>query len=302
MPLRKDIWRPAIVERRMSEIVASGSMAGAPIRWLPAMPAYSFLADPFGLWHADRLHLFVERFDYRDRRGVIDVIVHDADLNPVDRREVLAEAWHLSYPFVFEAEGHIWMLPEAHRSGGLALYRANAFPDGWERVARLDLDCVPVDATPFWHDGLWWLFYTAATDRGSKVADLHLAWSERLTDGWRPHPANPVRRDPVSARPGGTPILLDGRILLPVQDCSRTYGGGIGMLAIDRLTPTEFVAHLDRPISPPTGLHPFDEGMHTLSAAGEVTLIDVKRTMLSLQGLAIEAHREARRFLPRRTG
>ncbi|WP_016745465.1 hypothetical protein [Rhizorhabdus wittichii] len=301
MPLRKDIWRPAIVERRMSDIVATGSIEGAPLHWLPALPPYSFLADPFGLWRDGRFHLFVERFDYRDRRGVIELIVHDAGLAPLYRCKVLSERWHLSYPFVFEADGQSWMLPEAHRSGGLILYRCFDFPDRWERAARIELDCVPVDATPFWHDGLWWLFYAAADDRHSKVAHLHVAFSERLTDGWRPHPSNPVRRDSASARPGGTPILLDGRIMLPVQDCSHTYGGGIAMLAIERLTPDDFVAHVERSIAPPAGLHPFDEGMHTLSAAGEVTLIDVKRTMLSLHGLAIEARRETQRlFAPRR--
>ncbi|MFD2497807.1 hypothetical protein ACFSTI_01620 [Rhizorhabdus histidinilytica] len=166
------------------------------------MRPYSFLADPFGLWRDDRFHLFVERFDYRDRRGVIELIVHDAGLTPLYRCKILSERWHLSYPFVFEAEGQIWMLPEAHRSGGLTLYRCFDFPDRWQRAARIELDCVPVDATPFWHDGLWWLFYAAADDRHSKVAHLHVAFSERLTDGWRPHPANPVRRDPASARPG----------------------------------------------------------------------------------------------------
>ena len=65
---------------------------------------------------------------------------------------------------------------------------------------------------------------------------------------------------------------------------------------IERLTPDDFVAHVERSIPPPAGLHPFDEGMHTLSAAGEVTLIDDKRTMLSLHGLAIEARRETQRL------
>jgi hypothetical protein len=42
---------------------------------------------------------------------------------------------------------------------------------------------------------------------------------------------------------------------------------------------------------------PFTEGLHTLSAADEVTLIDVKRTELSLHGLSIEAIREGKKLV-----
>lgn len=282
----------------MRDIVADGSLEGAPLRWLPAMRDYSFRADPFGLWQGDRLHIFVERFDYRDRHGVIELFVYDARLNLVYQRDVLVEPWHLSYPFIFEAEGEIWMLPEAHRSGGLTLYQAVDFPHRWERAARIELDRVAVDATPFHHDGLWWLFYTAADDRRSKIGELRIAYAETLTGRWRPHPANPVRWDVASARPGGTPILIDGRIVLPVQDCTLTYGGGLRMLTIERLSPDRFAAEAGPLLVPPSAAPPF-AGMHTLSAAGDVTLVDVKRTRLSLKGLAIEARREIGRLLAR---
>lgn len=41
------------------------------------------------------------------------------------------------------------------------------------------------------------------------------------------HRLNPVAVDRSGARPGGTPLIADdGLAVLPVQDCSRTYGGG----------------------------------------------------------------------------
>ncbi len=302
MALRKDIWRPAIVERSLQDIVVAGGIGDAPLHWLPEQRPYAFLADPFGLWRDGLLHLFVERFDYRDRRGTIDLLVYDRHFHLIEQREILAEPWHLSYPFVFEADGETWMLPEAHRSGRLTLYRAVDFPLCWKPAAVIPLDCVAVDATPFHHEGRWWLFYTSAGDRQSKVAELHVAHSERLTDGWRPHRQNPVRQDPVSARPGGTPFLINGKLLLPVQNCLTTYGGAIGMLDIGTLTPERFSARLDGPIAPPDSVAPFAEGMHTLSAAGPVTLIDVKRTRLSVRGLAIEARRELARLPARLRG
>lgn len=302
MPLRKDIWRPAIVDRPLADIVAAGGIGDAALHWLPEERPYAFLADPFGLWRDGMLNLFVEHFDYRDRRGTIEVLIYDRDFRLVDRRRVLAEPWHLSYPFVFEAEGETWMLPEAHRSGQLTLYRATDFPFGWQRAAVLSLDCIPVDATPVRCGGLWWLFYTAATDRHSKVANLHVAYSESLTTGWRPHPANPVQNNALSARPGGTPLLDGGALRIPVQNCLHTYGGGIGMIEVGTLTPECFSARYAGPVAMPDAVRGTAEGMHTLSGAGAVTLIDVKRTTLSLRGLAIEAQRELRRLPARLRG
>jgi hypothetical protein len=230
---------------------------------------------------------------------VIEVLVYDAGFRLVDRRLALSEPWHLSYPFVFEAEGETWMLPEAHRSQGLTLYRAVEFPGRWEPAQRIELDHVAVDATPVFHDGLWWLFYASADRAADKTSALHVAFAERLRGPWRPHPANPVRRDLASTRPGGTPVVVDGRIALPVQDCTRTYGGAIRPLMIEALSPDRFQAEAGAPIPPPAAFAPFDEGLHTLASAGAVTLVDVKRTELSLHGLSIEVVRETRKLLAR---
>lgn len=277
----------------MAEIVTTGSFAGAPLHWLPPTRSFSFHADPFGLWRSNRLYVFAERFDYRDRRGRIDMHCYDRTFRLLERSSVLQESWHLSYPFVFEAEGETWMLPEAHHSGMLILYRAVDFPYRWEKAARIQLDHVPVDATPLKYDGLWWLFYTVANDAASKVGELHIAFSEKLTGTWRPHPANPVRLCDRSARPGGTPLVVNGSIMIPVQDCSRTYGGGLRMLLIDHLSPDSFACRPSSLLNPPPGIAPYNEGMHTMAAAGDITLIDVKQTKLTLEGLAIEFRREA---------
>lgn len=293
MGLRKDIWRPAIVDAPIEAIWARGSIDAFPLRWLPPMPSFCFLADPFGHWRDGKLHVFVETYDYRLRVGAIEVLIYDSEGRLLERGPVLNEPWHLSYPFIFEGEGETWMLPEAHRSGGLTLYRAVDYPYRWEAAARIALDHVAVDASPIFHDGLWWLFYTSASQEAHKMEALHVAWAKSLTGPWTPHSGNPVRMDRASARPGGTPCIIDGRIILPVQDCSRTYGGAIRPLRIDRLTPDVFVAEVGPSLTPPASAAPYVEGLHTLTAAGPVTLIDMKRTELSLHGLSIELRREA---------
>lgn len=302
MPLRKDIWRPAIVEAPFEAIVAAGSIEGLPVHWLPPVGSFRFLADPFGLWRDSQLHVFVETYDYRVRVGAIEVLTYDSAFRLRARAPALAEPWHLSYPQVFEAEGSTWMLPEAHRSSSLTLYRATEFPARWKAAHRIALDHVAVDATPLWHDGLWWLFYTSATREPDKVGALHIAFAERLAGPWRPHPLNPVRLDVGSARPGGTARVIDGTVVLPVQDCRRTYGGAIRPLRFAALTPTQARTEPDAPILAPAAFAPYVEGLHTLAAAGSVTLVDVKRTELSAHGLAIEVRRHARRWGRRLAG
>ncbi|PZU06888.1 formyl transferase [Sphingomonas sp.] len=300
MPLRKDIWRPAIVGAPIANIIAKGSIEGFARHWLPPMESFRFMADPFGLWRDGRLHVFVEGYDYRDRVGWIEALVYDADYALIERGPALIEPFHLSYPYVFEADGETWMLPEAHKSGRLTLYRAREFPYRWEAAHVIAVDHVPIDATPLFHDGRWWLFYTSADAEEDKTGALYVAHADRLTGPWTPHPANPVRRDPAGSRPGGTPFVRDGRITLPVQDCSATYGGAISPLVIDRLTPEVFSATLGKPLRAPADAAPFVEGLHTLSGAGDITLVDMKRTELSLHGLSIQLGERIRREIRKR--
>ncbi|MGD9665488.1 MAG: formyl transferase, partial [Novosphingobium sp.] len=241
MPRRKDIWRCAIVDKSLEQLVAHG-YRDAAVTWLPAGPEFTFLADPFGIRDGQLLHVFVEHYDYRSRHGTIERLTFDDKRTLINRAPALHEAWHLSYPNVFRAEGAIWMLPEAHRSGTLTLYRAHGHFDDWRAECTIALDCVPVDASVLYHQDRWWMFYTSAASKRSKVADLHLAWAERLTGPWTCHPGNPVQRDPSSSRPGGTPVVADGRVMLPVQDCTRSYGAAVRPLWIDNLHETTFSA------------------------------------------------------------
>jgi hypothetical protein len=108
---------------------------------------------------------------------------------------------------------------------------------------------------------------------------------------------NPVRVDITSSRPGGTARVIDGMVVLPVQDCATTYGGAIRLLRFPVLTPDRVeMAASDRMTVPPA-FAPYVEGLHTLAAAGPVTLIDAKRTELSLHGLSIEAIREGKKLV-----
>ncbi|WP_205452093.1 formyl transferase [Sphingobium estronivorans] len=291
MPRRKDIWKCGIVAQPIATILTAGGITG-PVTWLSEEPNFQFLADPFG-WRGEdgRLHVFAEHYDYRIRHGTIETLVLDEDGHLLERRPCLVEPWHLSYPQVFAGEGALWMLPEAHRSGGLTLYRDHGGLVDWRAECRIMLDCVPVDASILRHDGRWWLFYSPATSKMTKLSHLHIAWAERLCGPWTVHPGNPVRIDPRSARPGGAPVAINGRIMVPVQDCATTYGGAIRPLWIDRLDETAFVGEAGDALTIPASADAYRDGMHSLTACGDVTLFDVKRIDRSLRGLMLDVRR-----------
>jgi hypothetical protein len=272
-----DIWRCGAV-RAPLHCLLDGALSRATVHWLPELGPGEFLADPFG-WPTPEggLHVFVERYDYRDRHGFIERYTLGADGRLQEVRLALRERWHLSYPQVFEGEGAVWMLPEAHHSGGLTLYRADLQLESWHPAARITLDCVPVDATLLWFTDRWWLFYSPADSKATRFGHLHVAWASRLEGPWHPHPGNPVRVDRASSRPGGTAVVLGNRIVLPVQDCSRTYGGATRPLWITRLDESGFEAECGPPLAVPASAGGYREGMHTLSGCGDWTLIDVKR-------------------------
>jgi hypothetical protein len=271
-----DIWRCAIV-KRPADTVSRCEITPENLVWLPASRPFSFRADPFGLWRDHKLHIFVEAFDYRSKIGRIELLVYDENFRLIDNRIVLAEPWHLSYPFVLEADGETWMLPEARRSGELSLYRARSFPHDWEAVCKIEVNRLAIDATPVHFQGKWWLFYALMRHGPDRHSELHVAWGDSLIGPWRQHPGNPVRLGAESTRPAGTPLIHPEGIDLPVQDCSRTYGGAIRRLSITRLDERNFEAS-DAPwLEPMTSLAPYTDGIHTIASAGPVTLIDCKR-------------------------
>jgi len=188
----------------------------------------------------------------------------------------LRQPFHLSYPSVIEDGGVIYMLPEAHRGGKVTLSRAERFPDRWQPVATL-LDVPAIDASIIRHDGRWWMFYALPGEDNRAMRELHVAFADALTGPWQVIPANPVHVALASARPVGTPFVNDGRLYLPTQNYVGGYGRGLSVLRVDTLSETAVTVSVVSTLTPDGLLEGDGDGLHTLSQAGNVTLIDVKR-------------------------
>jgi hypothetical protein len=225
-----------------------------------ANPPGRYLGDPFPIEVDGRHFMFVEDYSYATRRGAIAVSEAGPDDAWSPPRRVLERDHHLSYPFVFEHEGAIYMLPETGEAGRIELHRAVKFPDQW-RLQRVLLDgLTAVDATLHFEDGLVWLFANVMEGH-EDLGHLCLFFSPSLDGEWRPHPRNPVVTDPRRARPAGRLFRRGGVLVRPSQDCLRQYGRAVVLNRVDVLSPSEYRETPFERIEPTwlTGL----EGTHT---------------------------------------
>ncbi len=273
--LRRTEWNIGIVHQPVDRFLQTGT--GLKVDWLPALSDHGFVADPFGIEKDGRIHLFFEEYDRRLGKGVISHVELEGGTVVSPIRRVLDLPIHLSYPYVFEHDGHVYCLPETSGAREIAVYQAVNFPHEWRKAAVLVDDVAATDATVFEFGGRWWLFCTDV-DAGENLR-LFIWHAPALFGPWRPHAVNPVKTDIRSSRPAGRPFTRDGALFRPAQDCSRTYGGGITLNRVTRLTPEEFAEEAVTVIQPDrTGDYP--EGIHTLSAAGDLTFVDGKRLVL----------------------
>ncbi|WP_334396427.1 glucosamine inositolphosphorylceramide transferase family protein [Bradyrhizobium sp. AZCC 2289] len=231
--------------------------------------ANSFLADPFPFRHQGRDFIFVEQYLNTKSRGCIAVVTADRNGATTAPQIVLEEPYHLSYPFVFEQDGQIWMIPESGAARNVSLYRAVEFPHRWTREACLVEGIECYDATPLHHAGAFWFFVSPGVWGSTSWDVLSLYRAEGLTGAWTPHAENPVLIDATLSRPAGAFIRRGGRTLRPVQDCSRRYGGGVTFCQIDALDRLNFAQ------TPVGRMQCGTFGCHTYNRQSDLEVIDL---------------------------
>ena len=291
-----DQWHVGVIHAPIARLLDADVLANAQVLWLPDPGNFRFIADPFGVHHDEKFTVFVEALDYRVKRGEIHYYTYDAAWNLADQGIALQMPFHLSYPTIIRDGDEIYMLPEAHKSGKLTLYRAVHFPDRWEPVADL-LNLPAIDASVIQYQNRWWMFYALPGANNRALREMHVAYAETLMGPWIPHAENPVRDALDSARPGGLPFVHEGTLYLPTQDCVSDYGAAVNLLRIERLTPENFAATVVSHLSPKNLPSGYRDGLHTLSGEGAVTLIDVKRIQFSYWRYCINFERRVRRWL-----
>jgi hypothetical protein len=241
-------------------------------------PPGEYWADPF-LFRREgdtESHVFFEALDYATGKGKISVGRVCGD-RIVYLGDALDTGYHLSYPHVFEYDGHIWMIPESHETRRLELWKCVDFPLTW-KLEKTVLEGVSLaDSCLCRHDGEWWLFTNqAGRDPNDQNSEL---WIYRIDSPLMneivPHEANPVVIDATRARNGGRIHSKDGFLIRPAQNNAFRYGYGLGVYRIKTLT---LDAYVEEPVFSvePT----FRRGIaccHHLDSNGEIFIFDARR-------------------------
>jgi hypothetical protein len=194
------------------------------------------VADPFMIQVDGSWFMFFEVQGGPTRKGSIGLATSTNGLSWRYERIVLAEPWHLSYPYVFREGSDVFMVPESCEARTVPLYKATSFPYQWKRIGTLIDGVEFADASPFCYQGHWWLLASSGEPR-RRADNLHLFHANTLTGRWQEHPLSPViRNDAQRARPGGRVLVHDGRLYRFAQDCYRSYGLEIRAFEITTLT------------------------------------------------------------------
>ena len=236
-------------------------------------PREEFWADPFLIARDGRHFVYVEVLPYATERGYLAVLEVDGNNEIVSRKTVLEKPFHLSYPFLFEHAGELWMIPETSADKKVVLYRCAEFPDRFVEHKVL-LDGVnAVDTTLQFHDGTWWMFVNVAAPGVLWNWDeLCVYYADSPEGPWTPHPANPVVSDCRVARPAGKILEKDGALYRPAQNCTPDYGTSTVIRRIDTLTKTDYTETTVAEFRPePSGAR----RTHTLNVAGGMGVVDL---------------------------
>lgn len=230
-------------------------------------------ADPFPIEQGGRHFVFFEELVFASGKGHIAMVELGRDGACSAPIRVLERDYHLSYPFLIELDGQLWMVPETGNNRTVELYRCIDFPKRWRLEKVLLRDARFLDATIHRTDDKWWMFVNVGVEGAAEMHDeLHLYYADHLRGEWRPHQCNPVKSDVRGTRPAGQLYQRDGVLYRPAQIGAPLYGSGVLINRVLHLSPQAYLEQEDERILPTQseGLL----GIHTLNRAGELSVID----------------------------
>jgi len=195
-----------------------------------------FVADPF-LFVSEEYgwNMFFEVFN--GNRSPTAVIGHarssDSGRSWKYNQVVLNTGTHISFPYIFQSNTDIYMIPES-QDNAIRLYKAYNFPKDWRCISTLiNPGFNTGDSIAFQWKDRWWLL--SGTNR-----DLFAYHSESIEGPWNAHSENPILTETSTARPAGSPIVYENKIQLFLQNSSPIYGSEVYTYVLKTLSPNKF--------------------------------------------------------------
>ena len=239
-------------------------------------PVGTFWADPF-LWSRDgRTHCFLEEYPFETSRGIISVLEVGPD-GVTSLGPVVQEAFHLSFPYLFEHDGRLYMIPETAEARQVRLYICDDYPLRWRLRGILMDNVAAADTMVFHHGDRWWLITTFDRAEVDDLCnELNVFWADDpLAADWTPHPMNAIMVDSFGGRNAGMRSEAGRLYRFAQRQGFDQYGEGLMIFEIEELTPTAYRETLRREILPTFA--PGLVGVHHLSFGGGTVAMDQLR-------------------------
>ena len=203
----------------------------------------TFNADPFVIEKDNKNFCFVECFNYSEKKAKINVY-ELSEKGYVFLGTALEESFHLSFPYIFEFNNEIYMVPESSKNRDIRLYKCQNFPLDW-RLQEVLIDNIDAaDSMIFQKDNKWWLMTNEDPLRlNNHNYQMNLYYSENLLDGeWISHKNNPIIMDSNKARNAG--LVFDGSDVFRVSQAFgfyKKYGENFSLNKIEMLDTNNYL-------------------------------------------------------------
>lgn len=197
--------------------------------WKENETYFEGIADPFLFLNNNKVYLF---FEIETDQGKGSIWCSTIESNKISKPvRVLKENFHLSYPNVFSYDNKIYLLPESYQDNSVRLYECNSFPDKWTFDKKIKEGLPLVDTNViFYENTFYWFTY----DLDIKKSRLY--YSEKLKSEWIEHKESPFD----SNRNAGRVIQMNGELFRPIQVENNSYGEGVSIKRILKLSKEEF--------------------------------------------------------------
>ncbi len=233
-------------------------------------------ADSFYAKQDERHYIFFEEVDDQHPVGFLSVMEIFKDGTHSKPKTILKLDYHLSYPCIFQVENDWYMIPETQANKTIELWKCTDFPQVWEKHSNIIEGIEAVDTTPFFHEGMWYLFTSTRRDCKKFGDRLDIFYTEDiLNPNWQEHPKNPVCKGHQQLRMAGKPFKYQGKLVRPSQDSLRRYGGNIELKEIVQLSPTAYQEQFITLILPDWNTQ--DDGCHTINVEDDFVVLDAIR-------------------------
>lgn len=231
------------------------------------------LADPFLYSKDGKDYCFLEEIDEKTGRG--SIAIYQIFKDYAQRLgTVLKEEYNISYPYVFEYNGSLFMLPETNEIDEIRLYECIDFPLKWQckqvlmrHVSAVDSILIPTK------EGWWLLTNQNHSDLTDHCSELTIYFAKTpLTDEWTPHPKNPIYIDAFRSRNAGFFKINDVMYRVSQSQGIYVYGESAFINQITELNHHNFKEKRLTHLTPNFKRHML--GIHHFHTNGRITVFD----------------------------